>query len=342
MNQDFVTQLQLQLREAALREERRAPAAQRFVRARRGLPGPRAARRRAGRRAARAGRRDRRPAAARRAEPVAPKVLHSFKVSEGLSSIASGFGAIWVADPIKGQVLRIDPETRRVTKRIAVGGEVQVTTGAGAVWALGGDLLTSGAQGAVDLVRIDPRTNEVVVRIPMLSPGGENFSPLSVAVDRERVWVSGAAGALRINPDRNMGDRFVSFRGQPVDSVARGERVWVLYPDGRLRELDARTGRTAAEVQLRNTGDAHLTPGRPGTLTLIARDKLTVIDRTNGRRLWSIRLGAPIRGWTVQGDSLLGAGLPCAGGSRRARPRSTPTRAAARAGCSCRSPTPPR
>ena len=40
MNQDFVTQLQLQLREAALREERRTPAAQRFVRARRGLPGP--------------------------------------------------------------------------------------------------------------------------------------------------------------------------------------------------------------------------------------------------------------------------------------------------------------
>ena len=40
MNQDFVTQLRLQLREAALREERRAPLAQRFVRARRGLPGP--------------------------------------------------------------------------------------------------------------------------------------------------------------------------------------------------------------------------------------------------------------------------------------------------------------
>ena len=157
--------------------------------------------------------------------------------------------------------------------------------------------------GAVDLVRIDPRTNEVVVRIPMRSPGGENFSPLSVAVDRERVWVTGAAGALRIDPDRNMGDRFVSFRGQPVDAVARGERVWVLYPDGRLRELDARTGRTTAEVQLRNTGDAHLTPGRPGTLTLMARDKLTLIDRTNGRRLWSARLGAPIRSWTDQGES---------------------------------------
>ena len=118
------------------------------------------------------------------------------------------------------------------------------------------------------------------------------------------MWVCGAAGALRIDPDRNAADRFVSFHGQPVDSVARGERVWVLYPDGRLRELDARTGRTAAEVQLRNTGDAHLTPGRPGTLTLLARDKLTLIDRTNGRRLWSVRLGAPIRGWTEQGDSL--------------------------------------
>ena len=304
MNQDFVTQLQLQLREAALREERRTPAAQRFVRARRGLPGPA-------------------PLAAALAiallalavaigalqlrgepKPVAPKLLHNFKVSEGLSSIASGFGAVWVADPIKGQVLRIDPNTRRVTKRIAVGGEVQVTTGAGAVWALGGDLLTSGAQGSVDLVRIDPRTNRIVARIPMRSPAGENFSPLAVEPDGDWVWVCGAAGALRIDPDRNAADRFVSFHGQPVDSVARGERVWVLYPDGRLRELDARTGRTAAEVQLRNTGDAHLTPGRPGTLTLLARDKLTLIDHTNGRRLWSVRLGAPIRGWTEQGDSL--------------------------------------
>ena len=129
MNQDFVTQLQLQLREAALREERRTPAAQRFVRARRGLPGPA-------------------PLAAALAvallalavaigvlqlhddsEPVKPKVIDSFSVSNGLSSIASGFGAVWAADPIKGQVLRIDPETHRVTKRIAVGGEVQVAVG---------------------------------------------------------------------------------------------------------------------------------------------------------------------------------------------------------------------
>ena len=185
-------------------------------------------------------------------EPVKPKVIDSFSVSNGLSSIASGFGAVWAADPIKGQVLRIDPETHRVTKRIAVGGEVQVAVGAGAVWALGGDLLTSGALGAVDLVRIDPRTNEVVVRIPMLSPGGENFSPLSVAVVAARLGHrrrGGVAHRPRSQSGRPLRElpRAARRRGGP-----RRARLGPL-PDGRLRELDARTGRTTAEVQLRNT-----------------------------------------------------------------------------------------
>ena len=148
MNQDFVTQLRLQLREAAQREERRAPFAQRLVRTRRGLPGPA-------------------PLAAALAvallalavaigvlqlhddsEPVKPKVIDTFKVSDALSSLAGGFGAGWAADPVRGEVLRIDPESREVTARVELGGgEVRVATGAGAVWALSGDLLTAGAQG---------------------------------------------------------------------------------------------------------------------------------------------------------------------------------------------------
>ena len=40
MSQDFVTELRLQLREAALREEQREPAARRLMRVRRRVPGP--------------------------------------------------------------------------------------------------------------------------------------------------------------------------------------------------------------------------------------------------------------------------------------------------------------
>ena len=212
MSQDFVTQLKLQLREAALREERRTPFAQRLVRSRRHLPGPA-------------------PLAAALAvallalaaaigvlqlrddsEPVKPKVIDTFKVSDALSSLSGGFGAGWAADPVRGEVLRIDPKSRKVTARVKLGlGEVQAVAGAGAVWALSGDLLTAGAQGAVEVARIDPRTNRVVARTPVRSPQGENLAPLSLMADRDHVWVIGAQGAMRIDPSTNARDRFVAY-----------------------------------------------------------------------------------------------------------------------------------
>ena len=207
MSQEFTTRLQLQLREAALREERRAPLAQRLVRARRGLPGPA-------------------PLAAALAvallalavaigvlqlhgesEPTKPKVIHQFKAADNLLSLSGGFGAVWATDPVSSQVLRIDPRTRKVTAHIRLSGEVQAVAGAGAVWALSGDLLTAGAQGAVEVTRIDPHTNRVAARIPMRSPRGDNFAPLFITADDEHVWVIGAAGALRIDPATNVRDR---------------------------------------------------------------------------------------------------------------------------------------
>ena len=191
-----------------------------------------------------------------------------------------------------------------MTARIPVGGEVQVAAGAGAVWALGGDLLTAGALGTVQLTRIDPRTNRIVARIPVRSPNGDNFAPLSVTVDGEHVWVCGAGGALRIDPAGNVADRFVAFRGRPVDFVAQGERVWVLLPGGRLHELDARTGRVVADTRLRGAGNAHLGPGRPGTLTLTDASHLTLIERSTGRTLWRATVGDTIRAWIPDGDAL--------------------------------------
>jgi PQQ-like domain len=308
MSQDFVTELRLQLREAALREERRAPVRRRVAHARRRLPGPA-------------------PVAAALAvallalavavgvvalrgdkQPAEPKVVGTYPVASSLSRLATASGAVWTADPIRGEILRIDPATRRVAARIPVGAEASVGAGAGAVWALAGDLQYGGDKGPVRLLRIDPATNRVVARLPVRAPGGDSLGLVELQIGRGVVWVVGVAGALRIDPSRNVADRFVSFAGR-AGEAARGavtdrDSVWVLAVDGRLRELDARTGDPVRELRLAAPADSHLFPGRPGTLTLTGADRITVLERASGRLLWSNTLAGEIRYWFGEDDTL--------------------------------------
>ena len=133
-------------------------------------------------------------------EPEAPKVVGTYRVADGLSSLAPGFGSVWSADPIRGDVLRIDPRTRRVIARIPVGGEARVAAGAGAVWVVAGDLQYGGGEGPVRLLRIDPRTNRVVARIPMRTGTGARFVPADVRIVGGAVWAVGLDGVLRVDP----------------------------------------------------------------------------------------------------------------------------------------------
>jgi PQQ-like domain len=304
MTEDFVTQLRLQLREAALREERRTPVALRIVRARRGLPGAA-------------------PVAAALAvvllalvvalgalalrgepEPAVPRVTGIYPVAAGLSPLAPGFGAVWTADPIRGQILRIDPATRRVAARIPVHAEAVVATGAGAVWALAGDLLYAGDKGPVRLLRIDPATNRIVTRIPMRTPAGAAFAPLELQIDQGVVWVVGATGALRIDPRRNVADRFVPLGESARGAVTDGDGVWVLALDGRLRRLDALSGRAAGKARVHTTADSHLFGGPPGTLTVIGGEEIALLDRPSGRTLWRKTLDGEIR-YSIADDDVL-------------------------------------
>ena len=321
MTDDFVTQLRLQLREAALREERRGPVAQRVVRARRSLPGAA-------------------PVAVALAvallalavalgavvlrgqpEPAArPEVIGTYRVASGLSPLAPGFGAVWTADPIRGQVLRIDVATRRVVARIPVHGDALVSTGAGAVWALAGDLQFAGSKGPVRLLRIDPATNRVVARIALRPPAGGRFAPIDLQIDRGTVWVIGqSSGALRIDPGRNVPDLFVPLAdatGEPRGIVTDRDSVWLLTAGGRLRQYDARTGRVAGEVRLRASADWRLFWGPPGTLTLTSgTGRIALLERASGRLVWRATLGGDIHRFVFDDDLLWvhvsgGIGMP--------------------------------
>jgi hypothetical protein len=315
MNQDFVTQLRLQLREAALREEQRAPAAQRLVRARRGMPGPG-------------------PLAAalavallalavaigalalREPQPTAPKVVRTFRVADGLASMQAGYGAVWASDLSRGEVLRIDPMTRRVVARIPAGRElragrgggspdVAVATGAGAVWALASDHRNSDGASLVRLLRIDPHSNRVVARISMRTPSGSAFSPQRVQVAGDAVWLVGTAGALEIDPRSNTPESFVPTGSATLGVVPDGDTVWTLSLSGRLREIDARSRRTLHTVRVPVTTSTYLIPGGPGLLMLIRGDRMSALDPVDGRILWEASFEAPARFWAPGGEDEL-------------------------------------
>jgi hypothetical protein len=321
MTEDFVTQLRLQLRDAALREEHRGPVGLRVVRARRGLPGPA-------------------PVATALAvallalavalgavalrgerEPAVPKVIGTYPVAAELSQLAPGFGAVWTSDSIRGEILRIDPATRHVVARIPITGQAQVAAGAGAVWAIAGDLEYGGDKGPVRLLRIDPATNRVVARIAMRTPAGARFVPAELQIDRGVVWAVGLDGALRIDPTRNVPDRYVPLAGEPRGIVPDGEAVWVLGVDGRLRRYDARSGRSAGGVSLGVPAPSYLFRGPPGTLTLLSgKNQLALIERASGRIAWRVTLGEDI-GWFIVDHGVVWVQFSSQGSAGRVEPQ---------------------
>lgn len=101
--------------------------------------------------------------------------------ASGLSGIAVGAGAVWVADSIDGTLWRIDPGPPAVTRTIPVGvGATGVSFGDGAVW------VVNWLRGSV--LRIDPSSNSITRRIELAG------TPQAVAVGSGRAWVSVDAG----------------------------------------------------------------------------------------------------------------------------------------------------
>jgi DNA-binding SARP family transcriptional activator/DNA-binding beta-propeller fold protein YncE len=102
--------------------------------------------------------------------------------------IDSGYGSIWVGSYGSSAVVRIDPELRRVIKKIDVAppgfgesGLYDVAAGAGSIWAVNAE--------TNDIARIDPRTNRVVAHIKL------PVSPRVISVDQDQVWVSVGSSA---------------------------------------------------------------------------------------------------------------------------------------------------
>lgn len=299
MSQDFTTRLQLQLREAALRDERRSPLRRRLAGVRFGMPAPATT-------AAVA------VAALLLAVVVAvgglrwggeddtvsnPKVIGTVPLAENLGTISSGFGSVWVADADRQVLLRVDPRTRRVQAEIrtggdanALGGDPLVAAGSDAVWAIA---RSPGSDGGHRIMRIDPATNRIVSRATL--PARQAPLIFDVQIVDGRPWVLTLRGAIEIDPATGRPGRHLAIRNAgeefPQWLIIAQDQLWVLTRSRRIDRYDLATGRRAPSLPVRLAGTWAIVPTPDGLFLSGPDGELARADATDGRIAWRRRIG---------------------------------------------------
>jgi peptide/nickel transport system substrate-binding protein len=181
-------------------------------------------------------------------EPERGSIQSEIAVGAAPSGVATGAGALWVAntDAIPGSVSRIDTKTRSVRQEITVGGGPSgIAVGGGAVW------VANGLDGTVS--RIDPGSNQVVKVIRV------GAGPSAVAWGAGSVWVANAVDGTvsRIDPSSWRVTRTIPVAiGASALAVGFG-RVWVASSSaGTVTPVDPATGEPGNPVSVGLSPDA--------------------------------------------------------------------------------------
>jgi streptogramin lyase len=141
-----------------------------------------------------------------------PALIATIQTGNHPCGVVSAFGSLWVAND-GGTLVRIDPRTNRVRKRIRVGaGACSLASSKNALW------IANYKRG---LTRISPRG-----RVKTIDVGA---TPFDVLVAYGRVWVTAwAAGELAaVDPKTLKVVRRIDVGPRPVGLAARFGVVWV-------------------------------------------------------------------------------------------------------------------
>ena len=141
-----------------------------------------------------------------------PALIATITTGQHPCGIVSAFGSVWVAND-GGTLVRIDPRTNRVRKRIRVGaGACFLAADAHALWI---------ANYKGGLIRVTPRGQ--VKRIPV------GATPDSVLVAYGRVWVTtwGGGKLVVVDPRSFKVVRRIDIGAHPAGLAARNGAVWV-------------------------------------------------------------------------------------------------------------------
>jgi streptogramin lyase len=211
-----------------------------------------------------------------------PEVLARIQTGASPGGAVSAFGAVWVANDGAGTLVRIDPGTNRVTRRVRLQpGLFSVTRGFGAVWTVnykrgsltrvdpGWTRTRSIRVGAVPfdvlaafghvwvtaweagmLSEIEPRSLKVVRRI-RVGP-----RPTGLRAAAGAVWVGfgrSATAVARVDPATGRIKRISVGARSPSWFVAGTRALWIQADDNLLMRLDPKTRRVTARLSVGRT-----------------------------------------------------------------------------------------
>lgn len=238
-----------------------------------------------------------------------PAVVAKIKIAPGTQpcAAAGGGGAVWVSDYGAPYLLKIDPKTNKVVRKIGIGsGSCGLGYGAGSLWiedtssntvsrvsvrtgkrlkaipvgnspydalfAFGSAWVTSNLDG--DVERIDPAKNAVVKKWHVAGAVG------AVAAHGS-VWAGGSDGVTRIDPVAGTATLIKMPNGAGW-TAASADAVWVTSFDHSLVRIDPETNTVAATVQLKgNLGDPDVLDGKVW-VPEIQKNDVAIVDPADG------------------------------------------------------------
>ena len=128
-----------------------------------------------------------------------PEVVARFALGESLGGTVGAYGSVWVADTGPDRLLRVDPDSRRVTVRLPVEGDVAMAPAGGTLWALNEGAPAAATDFRDLLLRIDPRSNDITARLRLRTPSGADLGGVDLAADQNSLWILGTTASWHNN-----------------------------------------------------------------------------------------------------------------------------------------------
>jgi YVTN family beta-propeller protein len=213
--------------------------------------------------------------AAARVKPIA-----TIRVGTESGMVLSAAGSVWSSDLLLARVVRIDPATNAVVRRIPFAARpFGIAYGAGSLWV--------GDRSVNVLGRIDPRKNKVVKKIAI------GYSSYGVAFGAGSVWVTSEADGTvrRVSPKKNRVVRKIKVGTTPNGVVYAFGSIWVAdLGRGAVVRINARTNRVTKRIPVAKAD--WITPSSDALWASSERGEIVRIDPVRAAVVARINVGS--------------------------------------------------